>query len=381
MNGQIRDIEEALQWAEFIRQAGACPPHLSVQQAAAAILAGRELGIPPIQSLRAISIIQGQIALSVQAQLALAHRAGVKIADLEEAENYCTVTLSRGDERVTATFSLEDAKRAGLGGRSWEKYPRLMLRARAIGSALRLIAPDVVLGLLSPEEAQAIAEEMPESLPEAEAVEPIAEDIPGYLPDEPPESIAEALQEEPEDAFAESLPEPPPEEEAGESIPESPPNDDEPRESAGGGLIDKERRKLIGRIHGLKKWLGWSDEIYREWLRGRFGVDSSKQLRIEQLMQAAKELEQETREEVILRLGNLHPDWGNPEVARLFTKVANSLFDGAHPLKLISSAQSAQDLMNLVWERMSHPQKFSTGKWLPQMTPDDFELILRKALS
>ena len=41
-------------------------------------------------------------------------------------------------------------------GGAWERYGRQMLRWRAIGDALRLIAPDLVMGLLDPVEAESI---------------------------------------------------------------------------------------------------------------------------------------------------------------------------------------------------------------------------------
>jgi hypothetical protein len=48
------------------------------------------------------------------------------------------------------TYSIEDAKRAGLvkQGSSWEKYPANMLFARAISSGVRVYCPDVFNGNL-----------------------------------------------------------------------------------------------------------------------------------------------------------------------------------------------------------------------------------------
>jgi hypothetical protein len=63
----------------------------------------------------------------------------------------------RDGERVTVTYTLDDARRAGLADqRNWRLYPRQMLRWRAIGDALRIIAPDVVMGLLDPDEASSL---------------------------------------------------------------------------------------------------------------------------------------------------------------------------------------------------------------------------------
>jgi hypothetical protein len=152
------DFDVLDRWGKLAKEAGILPKEVNVAQAALMVQAGRELGLPPCQSLRSFYIVNGRLAMKVELQLALARKVGVKIARLEEQDDYCEVTLVRGEESVTTRFSDADAKRAGLldQGFSWARYPREMRRWRAIGAALRLIAPDVVLGLLSPEEAETI---------------------------------------------------------------------------------------------------------------------------------------------------------------------------------------------------------------------------------
>lgn len=157
-NGEVRVLEELREWATFARQAGIVPRELNAYQIMTVIQAGREVGIPPLQALRMISMIGGRVVMSVQLQLSLARTKGVRVAKLVDGENYCEVTLTREDETVTTKYTLEDARRAGLirPNSNWEKYPRQMLRWRAIGDALRIIAPDAVAGFLSPEEAESI---------------------------------------------------------------------------------------------------------------------------------------------------------------------------------------------------------------------------------
>jgi hypothetical protein len=67
-------------------------------------------------------------------------------------------------------FSVADAKRAGLWGKSgpWTQYPRRMLQLRARGFALRDAFPDVLKGLVTAEEAQ----DYPQASPPAEAPAP-----------------------------------------------------------------------------------------------------------------------------------------------------------------------------------------------------------------
>jgi hypothetical protein len=57
---------------------------------------------------------------------------------------------------TTVTFTVADAKKAGLWGKQgpWQQYPRRMLQLRARGFALRDAFPDVLRGLVTAEEAQ-----------------------------------------------------------------------------------------------------------------------------------------------------------------------------------------------------------------------------------
>lgn len=151
-------LETVRKYALLAKQGGIVPPQMSEAAVAAIIQSGYEIGLAPFQSLRSMSFIGGKLTMSVQLQLAMARAKGVKILKDAEGEHEYTVTLSRGDENVTCSYTLDDAKKAGLlrPGGNYEKYERQMLRWRAIGDALRLIAPDAVLGLLSPEEASSL---------------------------------------------------------------------------------------------------------------------------------------------------------------------------------------------------------------------------------
>lgn len=155
------DLIYAQQWGALAKKARIIPLEMNEFQAAVIVQTGRELGLQPLQSLRNMSFINGRVTMSVQLQLALARAGGVRTRGdnwLQEKDNECTVTLERGTEKVTCKYTLDDAKKAGLvrPSGSYDKYTRQMLRWRAIGDALRLIAPDLVMGLLSPEEAASI---------------------------------------------------------------------------------------------------------------------------------------------------------------------------------------------------------------------------------
>lgn len=145
-------------WGKVALKAQLLPTGMNIFQAMSIVQTGKELGLPPMQSLRSMSFIKGRLSMSVQLQLALARNKGVEVAKVDEDDGKCSVTLTRANETITCTYTLDDAKKAGLvrGDSGYVKYPRQMLRWRATGDALRLIAPDAVMGLLSPDEAESI---------------------------------------------------------------------------------------------------------------------------------------------------------------------------------------------------------------------------------
>jgi hypothetical protein len=123
----------------------------SKEQAAAIMLKGYELGLTLTASFEFINIIQGKPALKPIGHLALIlnnpELDGIKI---DEKPDVCTVWMKRknGMEH-TVSFSLDDAKRAGLikPDSGWEKYPANMLRWRAIGYCADVVFPDVGAGM------------------------------------------------------------------------------------------------------------------------------------------------------------------------------------------------------------------------------------------
>lgn len=147
-------------WAKLATSSGVIPQGTTKEQAMAIIATGKEINLQPFQSLRMMSFVRGKLCMEVKLQLALAKQRGVKVAKLKDSEHKCEVTLTRGDEAISCEYTLADAKKAGLVKKdsNWEKYERQMLRWRAIGDALRIIAPDLTNGLLSPEEALTIKE-------------------------------------------------------------------------------------------------------------------------------------------------------------------------------------------------------------------------------
>lgn len=127
-----------------------------------AIQHGAEIGLSPMQSLQNIACINGRPSIWGDAALALALNSPVCefVRERIEGEGDKAVATCEAKRRgsaqpVSVSFSVADAKRAGLWGKSgpWANYPERMLKYRARGFALRDAFPDVLKGLITVEEA------------------------------------------------------------------------------------------------------------------------------------------------------------------------------------------------------------------------------------
>ncbi|MCY1004028.1 hypothetical protein OV079_00275 [Nannocystis pusilla] len=137
---------------------------------------GAEVGLSPMQSIQNIAVINGKPGIYGPAALALVEASG-KLVDFDERlegegdKRQAVVTLTRvGRKERRFTFSVDDAKKAGLWGKQgpWAQYPNRMLTARARGFALRDVFPDVLLGVThSIEELSGGSIESVEQLPAA----------------------------------------------------------------------------------------------------------------------------------------------------------------------------------------------------------------------
>jgi hypothetical protein len=190
-----QDLDQAFRLAQALAGAGdMVPKHYQGQPHAvmAAIIRGMEVGLAPMQALASLAVINGRASLWGDALPALMQRAGhhVDVAlenegDLEKA--VAVATLTRGDtgKTITRRFSYQDAKRAGLAGKTgpWQSYPLRMLSNRARAFAIRDGAADALMGL-------AISDDVSDYGPDkARDVTPKAAPLPGrvmYIDDPTP---------------------------------------------------------------------------------------------------------------------------------------------------------------------------------------------------
>lgn len=137
--------------------AGLVPRGLTAEQAYLSLLAGRELGLSDVQSLRLVQAIEGRISLTAQAMGGLLQRAGGSIVWHESTDEVADVEVRFGSSVRRTRWTIDMARRAGLAGRgTWSRYPMAMLSARALSDACRYAAPSVLAGVYDPEELASI---------------------------------------------------------------------------------------------------------------------------------------------------------------------------------------------------------------------------------
>lgn len=126
---------------------------------------GRALGLDVVTTINTIHVIKGKPTQSADLMLSRAREAGHKVR-IRQEPGKCTVSIWRSDDpdfENTITWTYDDAVTAGLcelrndrpysrsqkgEKQNWEKYPRAMLRARAIAECVRSACPEVLHGAI-----------------------------------------------------------------------------------------------------------------------------------------------------------------------------------------------------------------------------------------
>lgn len=119
-------------------------------EATAAILAGSEVGLSPMASLRAFDVIQGQAAPRAITLRAIVQSYGHEVIVRESTATRAIVEAKRrgSSEWQRSVWTIDRAKDLQLTGKdNWKKQPGAMLVARATSEACRLVAADAILGI------------------------------------------------------------------------------------------------------------------------------------------------------------------------------------------------------------------------------------------
>ena len=160
----LQTMADAMSFGKMVADSEFAPKDFRNKPASCvlAIQAGAEIGLSPMQALQSIAVVNGRPSIFGDAALAVVKASPVCEYVTESVEGdgesmvaTCTAKRRGYPEPTVVRFSVADAKKAGLWGKSgpWSQYPRRMLQMRARGFALRDAFPDALRGMVTAEEA------------------------------------------------------------------------------------------------------------------------------------------------------------------------------------------------------------------------------------
>lgn len=179
-------FEQALTFSNYLADSDMVPKDFKGKpgNCLVAIQWGMEIGLKPLQAMQNIAVINGRPSLWGDAVIALVRSSPLCEYIIEEDDGRtatCKVKR-RGEPEQSRSFSMDDAKAAGLLGKQgpWTQYPKRMRQMRARAFAVRDVFPDVLKGLPVAEEVMDTPTER--HMGQVERVEPAAPQ-PAYTPE------------------------------------------------------------------------------------------------------------------------------------------------------------------------------------------------------
>ena len=159
-------LREPTALAQVFIQSKMFPDVEVAAQAMVKIIAGREFGLTPLQSMTDLYIVKGKVSLNSKIIASLIKRSGkydYKIVEL--TDEVCTLEFFELEtdaesgiiKKVSigkSSFTIKDAARAGIVNKEvWKNWPKNMLFARAVSMGGRTFCPDVITAY-SPDEVE-----------------------------------------------------------------------------------------------------------------------------------------------------------------------------------------------------------------------------------
>lgn len=147
---------QLLDFGSMLVKSGMLPGSVRTPESAVAIMVkGMELGLPAMAALNGITVIQGKPTVSPQLMLSLINRSGqLENIEIDTGKDGATVTMKRrGRSAFTAKFGPSEAQAMGLNTKdNYKKQAPVMYQWRAVAACARVVFPDVIDGLYTPEE-------------------------------------------------------------------------------------------------------------------------------------------------------------------------------------------------------------------------------------
>lgn len=174
------DVLEGVTFADLVTmgdqlaRTGFLPEHIkNGPQFAAIVMTGKEMGMPPMRAIRSFYLVKGKVMEDAASQLARFKNNGGRATfdHLDDTKAVLTLTHPNGDKH-TETWTLEDAKKAGLLNGMVGKFPKAMLRSRVITAGLKSLGWEGAVGTYDPSELVDTVEDAPPPVRQPEVLPP-----------------------------------------------------------------------------------------------------------------------------------------------------------------------------------------------------------------
>ena len=160
-NELIKSTADAISIGRMMYESGLFADIKSASQAVVKILAGQEVGVPPLASMTGIHVISGKTVIGAGLMASRVKGSGkYDYLVTEHTDKVCSIEFKQGNKVLgISTFTIEDAKKAGT--KNLDKFPRNMLFARAMSNGVKWYTPDIYsMPVYVPEEMDATAQEI-----------------------------------------------------------------------------------------------------------------------------------------------------------------------------------------------------------------------------
>lgn len=156
---QNNEIVQGLELGKVFAESGVFPDIKSAAQGYVKILAGKELGLSPMQALNSFYFIAGRLGVMAQTLGALIKKSGKYDYKIEtHSEQECVIVFYKIEDKKEieigkSKFDIKMAARAGIINKdNWKNYPMNLLFARALANGARWYCPDAISGFYTVEE-------------------------------------------------------------------------------------------------------------------------------------------------------------------------------------------------------------------------------------
>ena len=156
MNALTTTSFDPIQVGQIFAQSGMFPDMRDAAQCTTKLIVGQSLGLNAYDAMSGLHLIKGKVVLAANLMASAIKSSGKYDYRSHTTETSCKITFynirgQSGHPDVTEpisigtkVFTMEHARRAGLGGVNWQKYPEAMLFARCISAGYREHCPDAL---------------------------------------------------------------------------------------------------------------------------------------------------------------------------------------------------------------------------------------------